>query len=63
MTEQNLRKMTFIFEDEDLKITHEIINETWLPHVLDSFKNFLTGCSYVINGEIEVVKDEVEDEI
>lgn len=58
-----MRKMTFIFEDEDLKITHEIIDECGLPHVLDSFKNFLTGCSYVINGEIEVVKDGAEDEI
>lgn len=58
-----MRKMTFIFEDEDLKVTHEIIDESGLPSVLDSFKNFLSGCSYVINGEIEVVKDELEDEI
>ena len=57
-----MRKMTFIFEDEDLKITHEIIDESGLPYVLDSFKNFLTGCSYVINGEIEVVKDELGGE-
>lgn len=58
-----MRKMTFIFEDEDVKITHEIIDESGLPHVLDSFKNFLSGCSYVIDGEIEVVEDELEDEI
>ena len=57
-----MRKMTFIFEDEESKITHEIIDESGLPNVLDSFKNFLSGCSYVINGEIEVVKDESEDE-
>lgn len=57
-----MRKMTFIFEDEDLKITHEIIDEGGLPHVLDSFKNFLADCNYLINREIEVVKDEVEDD-
>lgn len=49
-----------MLEDEESKITHEIIDESGLPHVLDSFKNFLSGCSYVINGEIEVVKDEEE---
>ena len=50
--------MTFIFEDEDLKVIHEIDETYGLDNILDAFKNFLLGCGYVVNGQIEVVERE-----
>jgi len=54
--------LTFRFESNDGERSLEMnCNELFINDILYRFKEFLQGCGYEINGEIEVVEYDSED--
>lgn len=46
------------FDQTDIEFS---VNHECLPDILEAFGCFLRGCGFTINGELEVVKDEIVD--
>lgn len=51
--------MKFSHESNGTKVELET-QEVTLPAILEEFENFLRGCGFSFDGNIEVVYDEVE---
>ena len=53
--EEQKHNLTFRFDSNDGERTLEMnCNEVFLGDILDRFKEFLQGCGYVIDGQLEV---------
>ena len=53
--EEQKHNLTFRFDSNDDERTLEMnCNEVFLGDILDRFKEFLQGCGYVIDGQLEV---------
>jgi hypothetical protein len=53
-------KFTFIHESYGTKITYETDDYT-LNALLENFEDFLKGCGFVFDGNIDIVKDDYSD--
>lgn len=50
-------------DNEHDKVNVKFSVETnYLPDLLEAFKEFLLGCGYSINGDLEITEPEVDDE-
>lgn len=54
-----MQTFTFISKDKDGDSVTVETGAVALTDILDSFKRFLQGSGFCIDGEIEVVKDEI----
>jgi hypothetical protein len=53
--EEQKHNFTFRFDSDDGERTLEMnCNELFLGDILDRFKEFMQGCGYVIDGQLEV---------
>lgn len=52
---------TFRFDSNDGERTLEMnCNSLFLQDILDQFRDFLQGCGYIVDGQLEVVPYEIE---
>jgi len=52
-----MSKFTFTHTLDDLKITHEF-EAIQINKVVENFEDFLRGCGYVFDGNLEIVEQE-----
>ena len=53
--EEQKHNLTFRFDSNDGERTLEMnCNEVFLGDILDRFKEFLQGCGYIVDGQLEV---------